>query len=142
MTSGADREQPIAKVLLIDDDTEFAELMRLAFAASGFDVRAAAGGVEGLDALRNDIPDLVVTDIIMPDREGIELILEMKRLAPAVRIIAITGWNPGAVDLLRMSSNLGADGGLLKPFNAPELLAEAGRILERSLGSGPCVSIA
>jgi DNA-binding response OmpR family regulator len=135
----APRQDPsAAKVLLIDDDAELAELMRRALAASGFDARMATCGLEGLSAFRNDPPDLVVTDIVMPDRDGIELILEMKRLAPDVRVIAITGWNSGAVDILRMASSLGADGGLRKPFGASELIAEAGRILNGAPASTTC----
>jgi DNA-binding response OmpR family regulator len=136
---GRDRARPKgAKALLIDDDAEFAELMGLAFAASGYDVRIATSGLEGLRAFRKETPDLVITDIVMPDREGIELIVEMKALAPAVRVIAVTGWNPGTIDVLAMASILGADAGLMKPFSAPELLAEADRILERRRGTETC----
>ena len=78
---------------------------------------------------KQDLPDLVVTDIVMPDREDMELIVEMKRTAPNVRVIAITGWAAAEVVLLELAGHPGADAGLMKPFSSRELVAQANRVI-------------
>jgi len=80
-------------------------------------------GSKGLDAYRADTPDLVITDILMPNKEGIETIRDLKRCDPAPRIIAISGGDrSGDVQFLQMAEKLGADRILTKPFRKAALL--------------------
>ena len=88
------------------------------------EVVVAADGREGLKAYLANPTDVVVTDILMPEKEGIETIIELKREHPNVKIVAISGGDPaGNTDFLEMAGLLGADRILQKPFRPKELLA-------------------
>jgi CheY-like chemotaxis protein len=112
------------KVVLIIDDEQLIRLqVRTALEGEGFIVHEAANGNEGLTRIALAIPDLVITDILMPDKEGIETILELRRRYPSIRIIAISGGGrTGNKDFLRTAKHLGADRTLAKPFGLADLL--------------------
>jgi DNA-binding response OmpR family regulator len=117
-------------VLLIDDDAALLGLMAQAFTAAGYMTRTAENGRKGLLALDSYQPDLVVTDIVMPEMEGIGAILQIKRRPRPPKIIAISGAGPGGRrDYLSWAKHLGADEVLAKPFRMSQLLALADRIL-------------
>lgn len=125
-----------AKILLIDDDPDLLDLMAAAFARAGFEVFAAQDGVVGARLFEAHHPELVVTDIVMPEREGIETIVELKRAANPPKVIAISGAGMMAGhDFLQWATVLGADEVLLKPFQMSALVALAKRVL--SLEPGP-----
>lgn len=118
------------KVLLIDDDAALLGLMAQAFTAAGYMTRTAENGRKGLLALDSYKPDLVVTDIVMPEMEGIGAILQIKRRPRPPKIIAISGAGPGGRrDYLSWARHLGADEVLAKPFRMAQLLALASRLL-------------
>jgi DNA-binding response OmpR family regulator len=118
------------RVLLIDDDQALLGLMAQAFTAAGYITRTAENGRKGLLALDSYRPDLVVTDIVMPEMEGIGAILQIKRRPRPPKIIAISGAGPGGRrDYLSWAKHLGADEVLAKPFRMSQILALAGRIL-------------
>src|SRR5687768_12074125 len=79
------------KILLIDDDDAFRKVVRLALTSMGHDVIEACDGGEGLRLLKANSIDLVLTDLIMPDKEGIETIMEIQRMRPELKIIAMSG---------------------------------------------------
>ena len=119
-----------SKVLLIDDDPILLDLMTSAFRAAGHVVRTADNGRKGLELLDAFAPDLVVTDIVMPEMEGIGLIMALKRKVAPPKVIAISG--AGRLrygDYLTWASHLGADEVLAKPFKVSELLGLAGRVI-------------
>jgi DNA-binding response OmpR family regulator len=117
-------------VLLIDDDAALLGLMAQAFTAAGYMTQTAENGRKGLLALDSYKPDLVVTDIVMPEMEGIGAILQIKRRPRPPKIIAISGAGPGGRrDYLSWAKHLGADEVLAKPFRMSQLLALADRIL-------------
>lgn len=116
---------------MIDDNLELLRQMAEAFARAGYDVQVAADGQTGLSRFEAAPPDLVVTDIIMPNREGIETILSFKRLKPEVKVIAISGgYRAGPTDFLQLAKHVGADGGLAKPFRPSALLELAASVLQ------------
>jgi DNA-binding response OmpR family regulator len=118
------------RVLLIDDDPALLGLMDHAFSAAGYTTCTAENGRKGLQLLDAYMPDLVVTDIVMPEMEGIGAILHIKRRPRAPKIIAISGAGPGGRrDYLSWAKHLGADEVLAKPFRMSQLLALADRIL-------------
>ena len=118
------------KVLLIDDDVELLRLMIAGFKAAGADVEAAPDGQVGLARFTARPAALVVTDIVMPNREGIETIVALKKAGPATKIIAISGgYRVGPADFLALARHVGADGGLAKPFRPAELLRLAAQLL-------------
>jgi DNA-binding response OmpR family regulator len=110
------------KVLVIDDDellrSTVAKMLRL----DGHAIVAAADVRHGMDLFRQEQPGLVITDIVMPEREGIETILELRRANPRVKIIAMSGGGRlGEINVLKMARLLGADDVIEKPFRAQEL---------------------
>jgi DNA-binding response OmpR family regulator len=126
------QRRPPARVLLIDDDAELLMLLRRAFQAAGYVVGHAANGEEGLDRFRREPADLVVTDIFMPRRDGIETILALRLLDPLVRIIAIGGARGASPhDCLDLAWQLGANETVAKPFGPSDILQAAERVLSR-----------
>jgi DNA-binding response OmpR family regulator len=124
------------KILLIDDDPDLLDLMAAAFARADFEVFTAKDGIVGARLFRAHGPELVVTDIVMPEREGIETIVELKRAANPPKVIAISGAGMMAGhDFLQWATMLGADEILLKPFQMSALVALARRVL--GLGEEP-----
>ena len=121
------------KVLVIDDDNLVRYTLSRILQHSGYDVVTASDGRHGMLLLRDEHPDVVITDIIMPEQEGIETIIQVRRERPGIKIIAISGGGrTGNVDFLSMAHSLGADDVIRKPFEADELLV---RLTE--LGFGP-----
>jgi CheY-like chemotaxis protein len=109
-------------ILVIDDDENVLTLMRRMLEPEGYDVLDAPDGRNGLRLCSCRHVDLVITDIIMPEMEGLEVIMGLRREMPDVKIIAVSGGGriqPG--DYLELASALGADLTLTKPFTLNEL---------------------
>ena len=120
----------MCRIILIDDDIELLRQMVTAFHSAGYKVRAAPDGQVGLAHFMAEPSDLVVTDIIMPNREGIETIVELRKASPSVKVIAISGgYRAGPEDFLQLARHVGADGALAKPFRLAKLLAMAAQLL-------------
>jgi DNA-binding response OmpR family regulator len=120
----------MCNVILIDDDIELLRQMAAAFHSAGYKVRAAPDGQAGLAHFMAEAAELVVTDIIMPNREGIETIVELRKASPSVKVVAISGgYRVGPDDFLQLARHVGADGALAKPFRLAELVALAGKLL-------------
>ena len=101
------------------------------FAAAGYTVFTAENGRKGLLAVDSFKPDLVVTDIVMPEMEGIGAILQIKRKPKPPKIIAISGAGPGGRrDYLSWAKHLGADEVLAKPFRMAQIVTLAGRVID------------
>jgi DNA-binding response OmpR family regulator len=113
----------LALILVIDDEAAVRQMIRRILEHAGYAVIEAPGGRAGIKLLRNQPVDLVMTDIIMPDMEGIETILQIRRDFPAIRILAMSGGGAakGSSMYLYAASKLGADAILAKPFRAREL---------------------
>jgi CheY-like chemotaxis protein len=110
------------RILLIDDEAPLRMLMRQMLEGAGHQVVEGENGRVGLAAFASAPTDVVVTDIIMPEAEGIETMLEIRKLAPAVRIVAISGGGRMKADFLGMARQLGAQATLPKPFRKEEFL--------------------
>jgi DNA-binding response OmpR family regulator len=122
------------RVLLIDDDPALLGLMAHAFAAAGYATLTAENGRKGLGLLDSYKPDLVVTDIVMPEMEGIGAILQMRRRAKPPKIIAISGAGPGGRrDYLSWAKHLGADEVLAKPFRMSQIVALSNRLIDKKI---------
>jgi CheY-like chemotaxis protein len=119
------------RVLVIDDDRRARSIVERTLQRAGYHVLSAINGVEGMRLWRNTRPDLVITEIIMPEKDGIETMMEIRKLEPAAKVLAMTGYlQRGKVNFLEIVRSLGADGVLAKPFRADELLAEVGACLD------------
>jgi DNA-binding response OmpR family regulator len=117
-------------VLVIDDDPVIRTVMQRVLEGGGFAVSAAGDAQSGLSRFAELEPDLVIVDILMPGKEGIATILEMREARPEARILAITGGgNFVAGEVLRIAELIGADNSLQKPFAPADLLATVKRCL-------------
>jgi DNA-binding response OmpR family regulator len=120
----------VPSVLLIDDDLELLRQMATAFVQAGYRVHVAPDGQAGVARFLATPTDLVVTDIVMPNREGIETIVALKQASQTVRVLAISGgYRVAPADFLTLARHVGADGGLAKPFRLVELIELAARVL-------------
>jgi CheY-like chemotaxis protein len=107
-------------VLVIDDDDAIREYVGFMLRKEGFIVIEATNGNEGIAAARTNPPDLIITDLVMPDKEGIETIREITKLRPACKIIAMSG-SVNSNAYLTMAKHLGAHCVLRKPFERSQL---------------------
>lgn len=114
----------MADILVIDDDDNLRSVIRVSLEMAGHRVREAVDGSQGLELFRQRPADLVFCDIFMPNKEGLETIMELRRLHHDVKIISMSGGsNAFTNDFLQDSCLLGAAGVLRKPFDMEELLA-------------------
>ncbi len=109
-------------ILLIDDEEAFRRVLRQVLSKAGYDVVEAANGAEGIQRFYEKPADMIITDIIMPEKEGIETIIELNKAHPEVKFIAMSGggWYGTDIDF-DMAKKLGAQT-LNKPFSLQELL--------------------
>ena len=106
-----------ARILLVDDEPAILEILRQALLAEGFEVETAANGTEAIQRAKRQLFDLVLTDLIMPEMDGIQTMLELRAVHPGIRIIAMSGgMMSGGGDFLPLARQLGARTVLSKPF--------------------------
>jgi DNA-binding response OmpR family regulator len=120
----------MARILVIDDEPSVRELLCAMLIEDGYDVAQAADGNAGMKLFRERPADLVITDLIMPEKEGIETILELRRHFPEVKIIAMSGGGIiEAGDYLGMARGVGAHCVFEKPFGVSEMLTAVRELL-------------
>lgn len=120
----------MARILLVDDEDAVLRLLEAVLAIDHHEVTTARDGNLAIAAVTNGTFDLVVTDLVMPDKEGLETIIEIRRLKPELKIIAMSGGGRGSADdYLEMAAVLGASKTLAKPFSSHELLAAVTEVL-------------
>lgn len=106
------------RILIIDDDHHILLMIKKMLERAGYEVDLASNGNEGLELFKSIQADLVITDIIMPEKEGLETIREMKRLSPDLKIIAMSGGGKISADnYLETAKIFGASRVLAKPFS-------------------------
>lgn len=115
-------EKVFDRILIIDDDKQFRKMLRLILEHEGYEVREACNGREGIARFSETPADLVITDIVMPDKEGVETIFEIKDSHPEVDFIAVSGGGRQAFEIdFEMARTLGART-LKKPFQRKDIL--------------------
>ncbi|MBP2290478.1 response regulator [Azospirillum rugosum] len=113
----------MANVLIIDDDDMVRTMLLRTLTRGGHEAVGARDGIEGVDAFRRNPADLVITDIFMPNQEGLATIMELRRSYPSIKIIAISGGGARAsLDVLPVAEALGAQKTLRKPFTPAEVM--------------------
>ncbi|HEY7699351.1 MAG TPA: response regulator [Vicinamibacteria bacterium] len=118
-------------ILLIDDEIEVRATVSRLLQRAGYEVVTAANGAEALETARFVRADLIITDILMPGKEGLETITELRHEFPELPVIAVSGG--GIVDpssYLTLAQKLGADRALAKPFGFEELLSTVRELLD------------
>ena len=115
-------------ILVVDDEPAIRSFIRHTLAGSGFKVVEACNGKEALACVGRQKFDLVITDLVMPEKEGIETIRELNRLHPGMKIIAVSGAFGG--QYVKIAAHLGAKGTLVKPFTAQKLMEAVHNVLK------------
>jgi DNA-binding NtrC family response regulator len=112
------------RVLIVDDEDDIRAMVQHMLKREGYDTAVANEGREALKIQREDPADLIITDLMMPGQEGLETIMEIRRLYPETKIIAMSGGGHGGVlDFLPIAAQLGAARTMAKPFTHEQLLS-------------------
>ncbi|ACL02604.1 Response regulator receiver domain protein (CheY-like) [Desulfatibacillum aliphaticivorans] len=118
------------EILIIDDEKEICTIFKMTLERAGYSVRAAQDGDEGIRLLKEKPVDLLIVDIIMPDKDGIETIVETRKNSPHVKIMAVSGGGRiSSNEYLRMAKTLGANVTLEKPVTRDVLLSTVKELL-------------
>jgi len=122
------------RILVIDDNDAFRSTICLWLKHHGYEVQEAADGKIGMTLLASSAPDIILTDILMPEQDGLETIQAVRKQLPDMKIIAMSGGMlDGRVDFLPLAAKFGADHVMHKPFSGSELLL----VLEKFLPNSP-----
>ena len=121
------------RILIVDDDEPLRRALSRTLRGNGYEVDEASDAREALSAIDRQAPDLILTDIMMPGGDGVELINAIRGRAPRPGILAMSGrGSMGALDLLHLAEKLGADLSLNKPFSTDELLLAVSELETRA----------
>jgi CheY-like chemotaxis protein len=113
----------MGRVLVIDDEPQIRSMLRMMLERAGHEVEEAPDGIEGIRLYRNNPADLIISDLIMPNKDGIGMIIELKKEFPDVKIIAMSGGGLNKPEgYLEGAKKLGAQRTLTKPIDRDELL--------------------
>jgi DNA-binding response OmpR family regulator len=123
----------VMRILIIDDEDQPRRMLQQVLTRAGYEVIEARNGNEGLQYFRTRPTDLIITDILMPEKEGLETIIDIRREFPAVKIIAMSGGGrTGNLNFLEVAKRLGAQHTLQKPFELQEILGAVRDLLQES----------
>src|SRR6188474_3076913 len=118
-----------ARILVVDDEPQLTRVLRTGLKSRGYDVRAAADGLAGFEAFSDWHPDLVITDLAMPNVDGLELCRRLRRISQVpIIVLSAKGEEKTKVEAL----DIGADDFVTKPFGIDELLARVRAALRRA----------
>ncbi len=113
----------MAKILIVDDESEIRKMLLRVLGRSGHELFEASNGAEAIEQLRRESHELVITDIVMPEKEGLETIMQIRRDFPHVKIIAMSGGGRiSATHYLEMAQRIGADRIFEKPFGRTDVI--------------------
>jgi CheY-like chemotaxis protein len=128
----------MSRILVIDDDRQLRDVMSRALRRAGHTVVEADNGNAGIRSYREHGADLVITDLFMPERDGLETILQLRRESPGVKIVAVSGGDrTGRIDLREGARLFGALRTLEKPFGPNELVNVVTELLDESQPGSP-----
>jgi YesN/AraC family two-component response regulator len=125
----------VKRILIIDDDFHVRDMMERLLRRAGYDAQLAENGVEAVKMHQENPMDLLITDVIMPEKEGLEIITEFRRDYPSVKLIAISGGGRiGPANYLKMAKLLGAERTFAKPVDTSQLLSAIEELLAPGKG--------
>jgi YesN/AraC family two-component response regulator len=123
----------MARILIIDDEPQIRSMLKLMLERDGHEVVEAPDGIEGIRVYRQNPADLIITDLIMPNKDGIGMIIDLKKEFPEVKIIAMSGGGLNKPDgYLKGAKKLGASCTLTKPIDREEILRVVAAILKNT----------
>lgn len=118
-------------ILIVEDDDDLREMLKVSLLRRKFVVMEAVNGKDAIIHFKPSITDLVVTDLIMPEEDGLKVIMKLREMRPGIRIIAISGGGKaGPGSYLSLAKVLGADAVFSKPFSLNDLVAKIEELLE------------
>lgn len=120
----------MACILIVEDDKDLREMLKTSLIRRKYTVQEASNGKEALVRFKPAITDLLITDLIMPDEDGLKIIMNIKEIKPSIKIIAISGGGKaGPGNYLNLAKALGADEIFPKPFSVNELVKKIDELL-------------
>jgi DNA-binding response OmpR family regulator len=118
-------------ILIIEDDNDLREMLKVSLHRRKYTVFEAQNGKEGITHFKPAVTDLVITDLIMPEEDGLKVIMKLREIKPSLKIIAISGGGKaGPGSYLNLAKALGADVIYSKPFSVNEMIKEIDVLLE------------
>jgi DNA-binding response OmpR family regulator len=121
----------MAGILIVEDDRELREMLAISLKRRKFTVMEAGNGKEAIMHFKPSITDLVLTDIIMPDEDGLKVIMKLRELKPSIKVIAISGGGKaGPGSYLNLAKALGADAIFSKPFSLNDVVDRIENMLQ------------
>jgi CheY-like chemotaxis protein len=118
-------------ILLVEDDNDLREMLRNSLIRKNFTVLEAADGKDAILHFKPAVTDLVVTDLIMPEEDGLKVVIKLKEIKPDLKIIAISGGGKaGPGSYLNLAKALGADAIFSKPFSVNDLVSKIEELLD------------
>jgi CheY-like chemotaxis protein len=118
-------------ILIVEDNRELREMLKESFTRKKFTVQEAENGKDAIIHFKPGVTDLVVTDLIMPEEDGLKVIMTLRELKPSIKVIAISGGGKaGPASYLNMAKALGADAIYSKPFSVNEMIGKIEELLE------------
>ena len=117
-------------ILIVEDDVEMREMIKVALTRRKYTIIEAGNGKEAITRFKPSITDLVITDLIMPEDDGLKVIMTLRQLKPSLKIIAISGGGKaGPGNYLNLAKALGADATYSKPFSINDLIVKIEQLL-------------
>ena len=118
------------RLIVADDDEDFRAMLSAVLTNAGYEVRTAANGIEAVRLCETQTIGCAIVDLVMPEKEGLETIFEIRRRFPQIKTIAMSGGGRGPVNVyLEMARQLGAAAALTKPFANAEILEAVRKVL-------------
>ena len=124
----------MSSILVVDDEQPVCDMIKDMLEPAGYDVTATLSADQAFSIFKESSRDLLITDMVMPDTTGIDLIMKIKEISPDVKILAISGGGGinGRFDYLAVAELLGAKSILKKPFTLSDLRSKVKEVLESS----------
>jgi CheY-like chemotaxis protein len=124
-------------ILIVEDDMEMREMLKISLIRRKYTVIEAGNGKEAIARFKPSVTDMVITDLIMPEDDGLKVIMRLRELKPSIGIIAISGGGKaGPGNYLSLAKALGADAIFSKPFSVNDLIATIEKMLETKQNAG------
>jgi CheY-like chemotaxis protein len=118
-------------ILIVEDDQELREMLKVSLGKRKYLILEASNGKEAISKFKPSVTDLVITDLIMPDEDGLKVIMKLREIKPEIKIIAISGGGKaGPGNYLNLARALGADEVYSKPFSLNDLISKIDLLLD------------
>jgi DNA-binding response OmpR family regulator len=118
-------------ILIVEDDNDLREMLKVSLSRKRFTVFEAENGKDAIAHFKPAVTDLVITDLIMPEEDGLKVIMKLRELKPSLKVVAISGGGKaGPGSYLNLAKALGADEVFSKPFSVHEMITRIEELLE------------